>query len=183
MLNLNQRSMFTLLKRDKRWLSQSTLKRIFSIRRDKKGFSSSGFWLLALSLISYKYTSCVYLVDSKVFKHKKPCLEAGLLKISRKCFLVSTADDLNSSQNQIIGIGSGINLWQVGLKIGTRVLAIKKHLLGCFRYPKVPILDGARTQIWTGDTAIFSRLLYQLSYPGLMPVSYTHLTLPTKRIV
>ena len=27
-------------------------------------------------------------------------------------------------------------------------------------------LKGARTQIWTGDTAIFSRLLYQLSYPG-----------------
>ena len=28
-------------------------------------------------------------------------------------------------------------------------------------------LGGAESQIRTGDTAIFSRVLYQLSYPGL----------------
>ena len=31
---------------------------------------------------------------------KKPALKQAFLKISRKCFLVSTAEDLNSSQNK-----------------------------------------------------------------------------------
>ena len=33
--------------------------------------------------------------------------------------------------------------------------------------PAHPSEDGAESQIRTGDTAIFSRVLYQLSYLGL----------------
>jgi len=74
---LNQRYMFTLLKRDKRWLSQSTLRRIFSIRRDKKGFSSSGFWLLAVSLISYEYNSLSIWLTRKFLGIKSPARKQG----------------------------------------------------------------------------------------------------------
>ena len=54
-------------------------------------------------------------------RHKKTARseQGGFCEISRKCFLVSTAEDLNSSHLELIVIGVGINPWQVGLKIGT----------------------------------------------------------------
>ena len=41
------------------------------------------------------------------------------------------------------------------------------YQLSHFRPRPTTIEDGAESQIRTGDTAIFSRVLYQLSYLGL----------------
>ena len=40
------------------------------------------------------------------------------------------------------------------------------YQLSHFRPEHVPPIGGAESQIRTGDTAIFSRVLYQLSYLG-----------------
>lgn len=41
---------------------------------------------------------------------------------------------------------------------------------------KIVKVKNARNQIRTGDTQIFSQLLYQLSYPGLYTTSITNKT-------
>lgn len=41
---------------------------------------------------------------------------------------------------------------------------------------KIVKVKNARNQIRTGDTQIFSQLLYQLSYPGLSILSITNKT-------
>ena len=48
------------------------------------------------------------------------------------------------------------------------IFCTKKHPRRVLICPHLTVDEGARTQIWTGDTAIFSRLLYQLSYPGII---------------